>query len=104
MKPEAQRIAIAEACGEVWEKTYEFPIQWKRNGVRVGPHISPPDYLNDLNAMHAVVDHLNATQPDKWNDEYFLQTLCGWTKGFPHHATAEQWAEAVLRTLNLWKA
>ncbi len=112
MTPEAQRIAIALARG--WTKRLvpsapngpknpygEFQHTWWTNpgGVESG---APPDYPSDLNAMREVIDHMNRTQPDGWNDEHFLLTLCGWTKGLPHHATAAQWAEALLRTLGQW--
>lgn len=50
MKPEAQRIAIAKACG--WE---ESAIDSKTCYNPHGAHCywsDVPDYLNDLSAMH----------------------------------------------------
>lgn len=56
MKPEAQRIAIAEACGWVTDCGYENSL---KDNVFYGSCPDQnikwqkcPDYLNDLNAMH----------------------------------------------------
>jgi hypothetical protein len=103
MKPDEQRIAISEACG--YSKVGEPDCwHWLKDGEDAGTHMEHlPDYLNDLNAMQAAVDHMNATQPDNWNDEDFLVRLCGITSGRPHTATAAQWAEQFLKTLGKWK-
>ncbi len=96
MSPEAQRIAIAEACG--WR--YAEMCQW-------APWVSPydnmsypilPDYLNDLDAMHETEKVLGSfempmdadTLPAKYSPWVAL------------NATAAQRAEAFLRTLSLW--
>lgn len=63
MKPEAQRIAIAEACG--WTNLRQerhrelivgvpdhFLAGEPPEGVIMLYPTSPPDYLGDLNAMH----------------------------------------------------
>ena len=79
MSPEAQRIAIAEACAP-------------------GSSVMP-DYLNDLNAMHeaekVLTDHTG-----------YCMNLQIATGGLPLRfnlvfSTAAQRAEAFLRTLNL---
>lgn len=44
MKPEAQRIAIAEACG------------WKGTNKN---NFTPPDYLNDLTSAISLANHLS---------------------------------------------
>jgi hypothetical protein len=102
MTPEQQRIAIAEACGEDNDSIYRDLI---------------PDYLNDLNAMHAVEEHAihNLMDADEWMeygmllkqshphglflngeiDYHDLATVC--------HATASQRAEAFLRTIGKWE-
>ncbi len=49
-----------------------------------------PDYLNDLNAMHEAEKLLSR---DQWSD---------YTSRLPKHYSAEQAAEAFLKTLNLW--
>lgn len=102
VKPEEQRIAIAEACGwtEVksgWSGQQIFGYQRKTDGyvTRV------PDYLNDLNAMHEVEKILT---PGPWHTyEYKLGMICKRDGMSFVHATASQRAEAFLRTLGLWK-
>ena len=113
MTPEAQRIAIAEACG------------WKRanppNDLPWGASAPPlewwyihqlPNYLSDLNAMR------EAEKLVENNDEYLLHLLrivetarsYDWKQMLGvdgcrccAFATAAQRAEAFLRTLNLWQ-
>lgn len=121
MTPEAQRIAIAEACG--W-KRYELPGGWCWTHYKLcvvgGPLVFDdssteglPDYLNDLNAMHEAEKVLKTTdgkigKPCE-RDQYCMH-LNGITghNVTTHsyliiHATAAQRAEAFLRTLGKWK-
>lgn len=124
MTPEAKRIAIAEACG--W-KISPYKANPDRTGFLWGykpdqqtpPGCSEPvpDYLNDLNAMHKAERAALVVFKDgvKWRDyrnEYkdWLWTICapsrsgedtGW--GFPEFSTAAIKAEALLKTLGLWK-
>lgn len=121
MTPEAQRIAIAEACGwthlEVYAPTYTFEqfADSERQGVPFVRGLSqqrqlmqPPDYLSDLNAMHEAEKVLpggscgayacnlgivigQSIQPSGWYDAFHLM-----------RATAAQRAEALLRTLSKW--
>ncbi len=109
MTPEAQRIAIAEACG--WTDIFHnsFPRGWlghRPNEDRDNYLI--PDYPNDLNAMHEAEDNLLGM-----NKAEFAVKLCrivgrDWPNGiaggsFAHvNATAAQRAEAFLRTLGKW--
>lgn len=92
MSPDAQRIAIAEACGL---GDYGTRMSgWHENEIA-----ALPDYLGDLNAMHEAeatlrfddrhryIDLLGETYHDSWE-------FCT--------ATATQRAEAFLRTLDLW--
>ena len=104
MTPEAQRIAIAEACG--WTEISD----WGAGGIN-GKHPTEPwvevipDYLNDLNAMHEAVK----TLPQKMKPKYFA-CLClvvsaaisvyGYSEAT--EATAAQRAEAFLRTIDKW--
>lgn len=111
MTPEAQRIAIAEACGWTAQERPHFTgfTGWftvtptgsivghsKTNQINVA---AVPDYLNDLNAMHeaekvciyaphCALGMLYSAQP----------TIAGFIS-----ATAAQRAEAFLRTLGLYK-
>jgi hypothetical protein len=99
MKPEAQRIAIAKACG--WTKFTPETVQYtaRRSDGKWGPI---PDYLNDLNAMHEAVETLRGKDGPQWFD--FQRTLmieCGsWMNCI--QASAAQRAEAFLKTLGLW--
>ena len=118
MTPEAQRIAIAEACGwkmhtvakddpytcthcgihyspMIW-RAWEIPYLWcnKNNETQ------PPNYLGDLNAMHDAEKVLTNEQ---------LEVYCNILHKPNHgvywaiHATASQRAEAFLRTIGKWE-
>jgi hypothetical protein len=74
-----------------------------------GHYAEIPDYLNDLNAMHEAFEGMNP-----WLHIEFVRTLLSTYRrrvgkertGAANvdilHATAPDWAEAFLRTLNLW--
>lgn len=121
MKPEAQRIAIAEACGysavsfddrqhvDIDSRSIQMWTQWM--GEKQGVRIQVPAYVTDLNAMHEAEKLL------KNIDRYQLGiALCGIlkieTEGgmdvvdiyYACHATAAQRAEAFLRTIGKWEA
>lgn len=99
MTPEAQRIAIAEACG--WKKgTTGF---WK-DPDKSGYYPSP-DYLNDLNAMHEAEKVLGDFGTPVWRryQNHIAKGDVAVPCGVIAHATAAQRAEAFLRTFNLWK-
>jgi len=101
MKPEEQRIAIAEACG--WKPSnprgkWCHPVNWSmaKNGsyeVWVGRD-KLPNYLHDLNAMHEAEKILTYEQKYEYARQFIDFELI--------FATASQRAEAFLRTLNLW--
>lgn len=116
MTPQAQRIAIAEACG--WTccgHVHEKPphgLHPSRNinsysttHVLAGdvPIEDLPDYLNDLNAMHEAEKVLSDEQKELYarllHNSSRTLNLAAWHCTF---ATASQRAEAFLRTLNLW--
>jgi len=94
MSPELQRIKIAEACG--WETN-------KRKWLAKPPSNSwqyldtIPNYLNDLNAIHEAKKILTDKQWVIYSAELWKIT------NNPLHATAEECAEAFLKTLNLWE-
>ncbi len=105
MNPEQQRIAIAEACGYYKDNQY-----WcVRTGNGVVCTFEPPDYLNDLNAMHEAEKKLSLGAVEDFS------IYCSWLKkvvqakeAIPYDcwitkATAAQRAEAFLKTLNLWE-
>jgi hypothetical protein len=120
MKPEKQRIAIAEACG--W-KMHDHPDclakkegwvsrgweTWVMNpsGLLVFKH-DIPKYLNDLNAMHQAEKVLTKNK----SMEYAFRLADSWilngedkqpdlVRGFC--ATAAERAEAFLKTIGKWE-
>jgi hypothetical protein len=132
MSPEAQRIAIAEACGwtecrprasvtdRPWisgfnpcpDKTIavfnEYGVEMEE--PRALDPETLPDYLNDLNAMHEAEKTLTDEQQLQYGNEVIdvcdraIDPADRRAKSFDlFHATAAQRAEAFLRTLGLWK-
>jgi hypothetical protein len=110
MSPEAQRIAIAEACGwnGIKHADYTNCALSKFFGIspKYGTYQPVPDHLNDLNAMHEAEKVMTRNQRVN-----FVSKLCGivgvkW-KATSHfdsiHATAAQRAEAFLRTIGKWE-
>ena len=105
MSPEAQRIAIAEACGIVihdhWGPLYKTP----KGIVRVCP-----DYLGDLNAMHEAQKVLTYEQAEEFVEQLYLADQKNNLAENPPpwrfnvaSATAAQRAEAFLRTIGKWE-
>jgi hypothetical protein len=125
MTAEAQRIAIAEACGHIMDEPEEFPSVAVRKMKHANPKVKNyqqryeiPNYLNDLNAMHEAEKVLTGKQWDVYCaclDRISRAALPAiipcWEEinpsriidAFQIHATADQRAEAFLRTLGLWK-
>ncbi len=113
MKPEAQRIAIAEACG--WKK-YDNPHEndWHRYSAPIGtsPFLGRhalPDYFNDLNAMHEAEKVLTDEQDLEYSEalEQVVSARFGCNNAEDmrrlRSATAAQRAEAFLRTIGKWE-
>ncbi len=116
MTPEAQRIAIAEACGWITQQQldqYNDPkLRWfptlgytyQHEGVTRS--VFPVDYLSDLNAMHEA--EKAAIIGTDLEDSYYCSLAddfgdgkgCTWHRGMS--ATAAQRAEAFLRTIGKW--
>ena len=115
MKPEQQRIAIAEACG--WTAREDKDGFWRavdasgnmthelwvseRNVWSAGI----PDYLNDLNAMHEAEKVLT---PEQLVDYCAFRLRATTGEGCVTdykmiRATATQRAEAFLRTIGKWE-
>jgi hypothetical protein len=114
MKPEKQRIAIAEACG--WTdvkgtKGVHPKARFKGCGY-ADDWIALPDYLHDLNAMAEAEQSLWLKD---WNLRYvFCDHLADMIRGrrvnrnewgpeLMLDATADQRAEAFLRTIGKWE-
>ena len=111
MKPEEQRIAIAEACG--WKKVPSKSFRgflWQPPDKK-GYDYEPPDYLNSMTAIREA-EHVFDSDQAPWLHQLQLVVI-----GYDAHArkelltlhlvnlinaTAAQRAEAFLRTLNLW--
>ena len=126
MNKEKQRISIAEFCdfkeltGDPWRGGAWMSPRFKSirhfmlNGEPAIHKDALPDYLNDLNAMHEAVCRLSDTDLDiyaKHLCKIMLRTvevpecehtatrlLIGALK-----ATAEQQAEALLKTIRKWE-
>jgi hypothetical protein len=96
VSPEAQRIAIAEACGWTFGNFNWFLNgEWKSSG--------PPDYINSLDAMHEAIETLRGMEGPEWFDFQRILSEQGGSWMNCIQATATQRAEAFLRTLGLWK-
>lgn len=111
MKPEAQRIAIAEACGWKhihWNGGDSIPFGDNPKGNKsYRAYDTLHDYLNDLNAMHEVEKTLDY---EYWylfilhlGDIVQLSNHLKWITPYNYvSATASQRAEAFLRTIGKW--
>jgi hypothetical protein len=110
VKPEAQRLAIAEACG--WRK-HDKPIDNDCHRYSAPIGTSPflgrhtlPDYFNDLNAMHEAEKMLTEEQRIAYSDctyDIALKAQKETGKWRWISLTATQRAEAFLRTLGKWE-
>jgi len=108
MNKDQQRIEIAEACGWILNpKPHTAKILDWVHVPSGNTSYDPPDYFNDLNAMHEVEQILTDNQKMRFRGElvemmrpkYGFESACL----LAIHATAAQRAEAFLRTLNLWE-
>lgn len=113
MTPEAQRIAIAEACG--WRGRFMTDVcAWRMtqeiHGIRPdGVWYPLPDYLADLNAMHEAEKVLTLNQWVNYIKHLSEITGAGAQSlrlqqcRLAISATAAQRAEAFLRTIGKWE-
>ncbi len=113
MKPEQQRIAIAEACG--WRDIKRHGYYWTGTRPRQPMEddaqymMALPDYLNDLNAMHEAEKVLEDRRVDYvgYLEDTTRHHLCTDNleiiKWRFISATAAQRAEAFLRTIGKWE-
>ncbi len=113
MSPEAQRIAIAEACGWTHEREFIVHPEGDHMGYakieegRLDAHFKFPSYPTDLNAMHEAELRLNWNEQessDLFNYRCALHKLMGNDPSLWGFATAAQRAEAFLRTIGKWSA
>lgn len=115
MTPEAQRIAIAEACGWWVEQRDDGIGKWsvlispdkKRvdstSGVAtLGNFGCLPDYPNDLNAMHEAEKVLENDET-KWKEYRDWLYVLLESNRHEINATAAQRANALLKTIGKWR-
>ena len=113
MSPEAQRIAIAKACGEINPRSTEsgacIASTATSDGIEWGTH-GVADYLNDLNAMREAAMSLSRENLDYSAYCSHLNQIIAISNSRSGarpiqacDATAAQRAEAYLRALNLWQ-
>ena len=114
MTPEQKRIAIAEACGwrGISEQFLVGYAPWRPEPYSDRVNACPiadldcipldplPDYLNDLNSMHAAEKTMNNNY--WWKFVEHLTNICGGGTALGISATAAQRAEAFGLTLQLW--
>ena len=112
MKPEKQRIAIAEACG--WRNTRDdaggaitigtLETRLSDGRILIQRDHCVPDYLNDLNAMHEAEKSIRKPGLALWCDyTRTLRRVCDFSLYSDIHASADQRAEAFLRTIGKWE-
>lgn len=114
MKPEAQRVAIAEFCG--WKAVrFEGANCYGIDNPKAHHAKTVPDYLNDLNAMHEAEMRCFETPTERLQylcnlenvasrtrevaEDYTMDPVTQWAC----FATAAQRAEALLRTIGKWE-
>lgn len=105
MSPQAQRIAIAEACGWLGNQTNlpKVASSYYEHGT-TRCHF-PVDYLSDLNTMHEAEKTLSPEQMYRYGCRLQGKPTGGTTGEWMWklvHATAGQRAEAFLRTIGKW--
>jgi hypothetical protein len=111
VSPDAQRIAIAEACG--WSVvnhgvSWDGVLRYEQDGMAAQAG-NVPDYLNDLNAMHEAEKLFTTTDQQNGYYENIAEITWGCEETGNRQvvfnqltATAAQRAEAFLKTLSLW--
>ena len=114
MKPEQQRIAIAEACG----LTNVAPmivknVKHEGDDITVGIWSDDgwvPQYLNDLTAMHEAEKVLTQDQMIDYSrhvgksvTSHLPASRAAWMDFQLINVTASQRAEAFLRTIGKWE-
>jgi hypothetical protein len=107
MTPEAQQIAIAEACGFTDIGTEQHPAITYCVGQLDSQRTIVPEYLYDLNACHEMEKTLTREQAVLMGD--LLELRFGYRDGRAFtifdaaHATAPQRCEAFLKAIDKWK-
>ena len=98
MTVEAQRIAIAEACGWLLDHINRSAMYYAPS---MDCHVGDP--LSDLNACHEFEEKLIALGPPALDTyEIFLSAICARAGNRIFRATAPQRCEAFLKALDKW--
>lgn len=110
MTEQSQRIAIAEACGLRPNPILRDHHRWIIPSARTDGgdlHVDLPDYLHDLNAMHAAEKALKDSYETEIGSRGLYISTLNHISGDNFfgciHATAAQRAEAFLRTIGKWE-
>lgn len=87
-------------CWEAWNDPHGCGLDEKYDEAY------PPNYLSDLNAMHGAWESLSFPQQAAFAEKLHAVmgldgNICGWIKLIG--ATAEQRAEAFLKTIGKWE-
>lgn len=111
MSDQEINIAIAEVVG--WKdleiedfSEYGVPCFILMGSNNTGTRLMPPDYCNDLNAMHEAEKVLVEMGVNKWwtyAGHILRHNPSPFGAETAIHATARQRAEAFLRTIGKWK-
>ena len=111
MKPEQQRIKIAETCG--WENVRStnppcgYTTRYKGTPSETCVELPIPDYCNDLNAIHEAESGLTREQYNRHTDilyEIEIARIGGDVEKWRWLSSpASARAEAFLRTLEMWE-
>jgi len=102
MTQEEQRRSIAEACGWTLNpaKHTAKGLDWL-HAPSGNTAYNPPNYLNDLNAMHEAEKVLFGR--NDWSACIYDEHINVATSSWKWNATASQRAEAFLRTIGKWQ-
>jgi len=104
MTPEQQRIKIAEICGWIPNpKPHTAKILDWLHVPSGNTSYDPPNYPEDLNAMHEAEKTICGADFDTDEWKLYLVNLDRVINKRRAHATAAQRAEAFLKTLGLWE-
>ncbi|MDB4314442.1 hypothetical protein N9955_00275 [bacterium] len=99
-----QRVTIAESTGDWTEIKYNVhnSMVGKRRGLEGWYYV--PYYLGNLNAMHEVLKSLSTEQQvDLAHQLYNILGMHDHVEIEAIYASAEQLAEAYLKTIRMWE-
>ena len=106
MSPDAQRVAIAEACGfinvRMWNESCIASMGINAKGEYWGS-LGVSDYLNDLNAMHEA-ERAIGLHSDNFRGRMLRRSWGTYTAFLDSRfLTASERAQALLMTINKWE-